>query len=165
MQTVRTLSDAPFCGIWSGFALFANYPFVGVSWLKWVNSCIQARIYLLKWLLVYLEPSLVHTKKYKSIKRQSQVQQTFFIFIHLFIYLFIFFFKENKSDGCYFPETDNCPSRIGRRGRMTIENISWSVSTKECCWTWYGSNPRPPDHQSDVHPNEPPKPEVEDDVW
>ena len=30
------------------------------------------------------------------------------------------------------PETDNCPSWISRRERMTIENISWSVSTKEC---------------------------------
>ena len=31
------------------------------------------------------------------------------------------------------PETDNCPSWINGRGRMTIENISWSVSTEECC--------------------------------
>ena len=26
------------------------------------------------------------------------------------------------------PETDNCPSWISRRERMTIENISWSIS-------------------------------------
>ena len=31
------------------------------------------------------------------------------------------------------PETDNCPSWISRRERMTVENISWSISTKECC--------------------------------
>ena len=33
-------------------------------------------------------------------------------------------------------ETDNCPSWISRRERMTGENISWSISTKECCRTW-----------------------------
>ena len=32
------------------------------------------------------------------------------------------------------PETDNCPSWISRRERMTVENISWSIYTKECCW-------------------------------
>ena len=31
------------------------------------------------------------------------------------------------------PETDNCPSWISGRERMTVENISWSVSTKGCC--------------------------------
>ena len=31
------------------------------------------------------------------------------------------------------PETDNCPSWINGRERMTVENISWSISTKECC--------------------------------
>ena len=31
------------------------------------------------------------------------------------------------------PETDNCPSWISGRERMTVENISWSISTKECC--------------------------------
>ena len=30
------------------------------------------------------------------------------------------------------PETDNCPWISGRE-RMTVENISWSISTKECC--------------------------------
>ena len=33
-----------------------------------------------------------------------------------------------------FPDTDNCPSWISGRERMTAENISWSISTKECCW-------------------------------
>ena len=27
---------------------------------------------------------------------------------------------------------------------MTVENVSWSISTKECCRTRQGSNPRPP---------------------
>ena len=47
------------------------------------------------------------------------------------------------------PETDNCPSWISGRKRMTIENISWSISTKECCRPQQGLNPRPPGLQSD----------------
>ena len=31
------------------------------------------------------------------------------------------------------PETDNCSSSISGRERITIENILWSISTKECC--------------------------------
>ena len=56
------------------------------------------------------------------------------------------------------PETDNCPSWISGRERMTVENISWSISTKECCWPRRGLNPRPPGLQSDAHPTEPPRP-------
>ena len=44
---------------------------------------------------------------------------------------------------------DNCPSWISGRERMTIENISWSISTKECCRPQLGLNPRPPGLQSD----------------
>ena len=47
------------------------------------------------------------------------------------------------------PETDNCPSWISGRERMTIENISWSISTKECCRPPRGLNPRPPGLQLD----------------
>ena len=47
------------------------------------------------------------------------------------------------------PETDNCPSWISGRERMTEENISWSISTKECCRPRRGLNPRPPGLQSD----------------
>ena len=47
------------------------------------------------------------------------------------------------------PETDNCPSWISGRERMTVENISWSISTKECCRSRRGLNPRPPGLQSD----------------
>ena len=47
------------------------------------------------------------------------------------------------------PETDNCPSWISRRERMTVENISWSISTKECCRPRQGLNLRPPGLQSD----------------
>ena len=32
-----------------------------------------------------------------------------------------------------FARTDNCIYWISRRERMTVENISWSISTKECC--------------------------------
>ena len=47
------------------------------------------------------------------------------------------------------PETDNCPSWISSRERMTVENISWSISTKECCRSQRGLKPRPPGPQSD----------------
>ena len=47
------------------------------------------------------------------------------------------------------PETDNCPSWISRRERMTVENISWSISTKECCRPRRGLNPGPPGLKSD----------------
>ena len=43
---------------------------------------------------------------------------------------------------------------------MTVENISWSISIKECCRPRRGSNPRPPCLQSDAQPTEPPKPVV-----
>ena len=46
----------------------------------------------------------------------------------------------------------NCPSWISGRERMTIENISWSVSTKEYCQPPWGLNPRPPGLQSDGAP-------------
>ena len=36
-------------------------------------------------------------------------------------------------------ETDNCPSWI--RERMTVENISWSISTKESCLSGRGRTP------------------------
>ena len=51
-------------------------------------------------------------------------------------------------------ETDKMPCWIRRKERVTVENISWSISMKECCWTGKELNPRPPDHQSDVHPTE-----------
>ena len=47
------------------------------------------------------------------------------------------------------PETDNCPSWISGRERMTVENISWSISTNECCRPRRGLHPRPPGLQSD----------------
>ena len=47
------------------------------------------------------------------------------------------------------PETDNCPSWISGRERITVENISWSISTKECCRPRWGLNPRPPGLESD----------------
>ena len=56
------------------------------------------------------------------------------------------------------PETDNCPSWISGRERMTVENISWSISTNKCCRPRRGSKTRPPGLQSDVHPTESPRP-------
>ena len=41
---------------------------------------------------------------------------------------------------------------------MTIENISRSISTKECCRPLRGLNPRPPGRQSDAHQTEPLRP-------
>ena len=49
------------------------------------------------------------------------------------------------------PETDNCPSWISGRERMNVENISWSISTKEWCWPGGG-------HQSNAHPTKPMRP-------
>ena len=47
------------------------------------------------------------------------------------------------------PQTDNCPAWISGRERMTVENTSWSISSKECCRPRRGLNPRPPGLQSD----------------
>ena len=51
------------------------------------------------------------------------------------------------------PETDNCPSWISGRERMTVENTSWSISMKECCRPWRGLNPWPPGLQLDSASN------------
>ena len=53
------------------------------------------------------------------------------------------------------PETDNCPSWISGRERMTTENFSWSNFHQRMLPTWHGSNLQPPDHQLDVYPTEP----------
>ena len=44
-------------------------------------------------------------------------------------------------------------------GQFTLPHFScaWSISTKKCCRTQWGSNPWPPDHQLDAHPTEPPR--------
>ena len=55
-------------------------------------------------------------------------------------------------------ETDDCPSWISGRERMTVENISWSIFMKEYCRPRRGWNPRPPGLQLDAHPTEPPRP-------
>ena len=39
------------------------------------------------------------------------------------------------------PETDYYPSWISGREKMTIENISWSISMKECCRPGRGQTP------------------------
>ena len=43
------------------------------------------------------------------------------------------------------PEFDNCPFWICGKNRITAENISWFISTKECCPTRRRTNTRPPD--------------------
>ena len=51
------------------------------------------------------------------------------------------------------------PSWISGRERMTVENVSCSLSMTERCLTRRGSSPRPPDHsESDVRRTEPPRP-------
>ena len=52
------------------------------------------------------------------------------------------------------PVTDNFPSWISGGERMTIENISWSISTKKLLRILPGLNPQPPDHQSEAHATE-----------
>ena len=44
---------------------------------------------------------------------------------------------------------------LGRRKRMIVENISWSIPMNECCQTRWGSNMWPPDLQWGEHPTEP----------
>ena len=56
------------------------------------------------------------------------------------------------------PETDNCLSWISGREKMTVENISWSNHREKMLPNRRGSNPQPPDHQTDAHPTEPPRP-------
>ena len=58
------------------------------------------------------------------------------------------------------PETDNCSSWISGRERMTVETISWSISTKECCRPRRGLNPRPLVSSRMAHPTEPPRPAI-----
>ena len=55
------------------------------------------------------------------------------------------------------PETVNCPSWISRRESMTVENISWSILHERMLTTPQGSNPQPPDHQSDPTKPQPAK--------
>ena len=43
---------------------------------------------------------------------------------------------------------------LNQRKGKTVEKISWSISTKECCQSWQGSNPRPPGLQSHAHPSQ-----------
>ena len=40
------------------------------------------------------------------------------------------------------PETDNCSSLNSGRERMTVENSSCSISTKQCCQSRRGSKPQ-----------------------
>ena len=47
---------------------------------------------------------------------------------------------------------------ISGRERMTVESISWSIFTTECCRPLRGSSPWPSGLQSDAHPTEPPRP-------
>ena len=60
------------------------------------------------------------------------------------------------------PVTDNCPTWTSSRERMAVEIISWPISMTECCRTG-GSNPRPPEYQSDAHPIELPGPAIYDE--
>ena len=44
------------------------------------------------------------------------------------------------------------PSLISGMERMAIENISWSISSSDCCQAWQGLNPRPsPMHIQQSH--------------
>ena len=56
------------------------------------------------------------------------------------------------------PESNNCPSWISGRERMAIENISWSISTKECCRLGRGWARDLLVSSRTAHPTEPPKP-------
>ena len=65
--------------------------------------------------------------------------------------------KRNCPLRCSLSASPHCPSWISSRERMTIENISWSISTKECCLLWRRLNRRPPVSSRTVHPTDPPR--------
>ena len=56
------------------------------------------------------------------------------------------------------PETYNCPSWISGRERMTVENISRSISTKECYRPWRGWTRDLLVSRRTAHPTEQPRP-------
>ena len=56
------------------------------------------------------------------------------------------------------PEIVNCPSWISGRERMTVENIPWSISTKECCRPRRGGTRDLLVSSRTAHPIEPPRP-------
>ena len=55
-------------------------------------------------------------------------------------------------------ETDNCPSWISGRERMTVENISWSLSTKDVADLGGGWTRDFLVSSRTAHPTEPPRP-------
>ena len=63
------------------------------------------------------------------------------------------------------PETDNCSFWISGRERMTVENISWSISTKECCRPRRGWTRDLLVSNRTAHPTEPPRPALSVADW
>ena len=63
------------------------------------------------------------------------------------------------------PETDNCPSWISGRERMTIENISWSISMEECRRSRRGWTRDLLVSSRKAHPTEPPRPAQDYVYW
>ena len=56
------------------------------------------------------------------------------------------------------PKTDNSPSWIRGKERMIVENISWSITTKECFWPSRGRTHKLLITSLDAHPSEPMRP-------
>ena len=74
--------------------------------------------------------------------------------VFLISQIYLFFMVRAKSVICFVcvdffvlrlprnrQETYNCPSWIRGRETMTVENISWSISTKEYCRPQWGVEP------------------------
>ena len=80
------------------------------------------------------------------------VTTTVLIFF-FFFFVFFFLFARNLQLPFLNPWK-------GKYERRKYFNISWCISTKLCCRTRRKSNPRHPDHQSEAHPTEKPRPAV-----
>ena len=63
MQECRPWSEAPFCGIWSGSALFDNYPFEGFSTkMHYYQGSLTLTIIVLKSPFHYLFICLINAE-------------------------------------------------------------------------------------------------------
>ena len=114
--------------------------------LVWDLPCVQQASYLEGGPLMWMLPLYLH------VNQKSDYDMIYWV---RSVYLTTLFLVQAQSSiqltsTCAHSSArnDNCPSCISGRERMIIENISWSISMKECCRIPWGLNPRPPDHQS-----------------
>ena len=140
-NSVNPDQTAPLRAVWSGSTLFA-----GMQKKKGLKSLQEYST--------------------DNINRHFQLQvfMAFYGLTHFSLFVLRFYGLVNPLRSCrtvlvhiLSPETDNCPSWIRGREKMTVENISWSIASKEWCRICGESNLRLPDTciQADLHPTEP----------